>query len=106
MAFLSIPLRAGIQESHNVYCEVFGAIYFTTTSGEADYSVYVQEDEAFADKLIYRVDNEMFAVRPGHWYITDVPSFARYKVFIVPTEGQADFSIYYTETESFVGCDE
>jgi hypothetical protein len=103
--FLATSLSSVVVKNNfETFCDVWGAIYLTENAAEADFKVYVHDDEAFADVLIFKEDQELFADRTGHWYMTSYRGFAKYSVFLVEDEGFADFTVYFTETESFAGC--
>jgi hypothetical protein len=85
-------------------CKIFGAVYIEKNRVDATYRVFVEEGEAFANLIVYKHDNKLYADKPGNWYITPSKGFADYSIFIESNKGLADFSIFYTKTESFAGC--
>jgi hypothetical protein len=93
----------GASERENI-CEVFGAIFTTTSKNQADYRVFIEDSEAFADLLIFKEENELFADQQGKWYLVKDAAFADFKIYFTKNKREADFTIYYTETESFAGC--
>ncbi|RJE71626.1 hypothetical protein BGP76_05930 [Reichenbachiella sp. MSK19-1] len=86
-------------------CQIYGKVYYETRDpNRADYRVYVEESESFADVVVYEETNALYADRPGHWARVDNPGFANIYIYLERNRSLADFSIYYTETESFAGC--
>ena len=72
--------------------------------GRADFLVYIEESEAFADVLIFEHENPLYADRPGQWAFVQNHAFAHVYVHFVRNKSQADFVIAFTDTESFAGC--
>lgn len=88
-------------------CRIFGTVYFETNParrGECFGSVYFEPEQAFADVLVFKEDNKLFADKPGFWYLTEGRAFADYVLYVSPTRALADFSITYTTIRSFAGC--
>lgn len=85
-------------------CRIYGMVYFTKNKSEANASIYIEEDEAGADVLIYKEDNQSLSKQSGHWYITTTKEFADYIIYVEKNESYADFHVYYTDIESFAGC--
>lgn len=91
-------------EVNSFFCNLIGSVYFTTNKAEATISIYVQESEGFADVTVFKVDDAIYADRPGLWYITDEKAFADHIIYIEEEEGFASFSIFFTDAEAFAGC--
>jgi hypothetical protein len=70
----------------------------------AQFKVYREDSESFADLVVFRAENLLFADKPGKWFFTDARSQARFSICWVSERSSADFSIFITETESFAGC--
>lgn len=70
----------------------------------ADFLVYEEDSEAFADVLVFEHDNPLYADRPGQWAFVENKAFANVYVSFVSNKSRADFSIAFTDTESFAGC--
>lgn len=70
----------------------------------ADYSVFIQKEEAFSDLVVYKVDDVLFATQEGLWYITEKKAFANHIIYLESNESSADFSVSFTDIESLVGC--
>lgn len=85
-------------------CELFGAVYFVSDKTQADFSIYLEETESFADLVVFREDNALYADKSGVWFIADRPGLAQHLVFVETIKGRANFSVHYTETRSFAGC--
>ncbi len=86
------------------YCQVYGSIYIESNIEMADYSIFIQPEEAFADLVAYKTDDALYASANGLWYITNQKAFADHIIYFSTTESNADFSVYFTDNESFVGC--
>jgi hypothetical protein len=85
-------------------CQLYGVVYVTDNPNEANFKVFIEESEAFADLVIYQEDNRLMADEPGIWFITDTPAFANFSIYFERNRGLADFAIYYTDILSFAGC--
>jgi hypothetical protein len=66
--------------------------------------VYLEPDEAFADVLVFKESNKLFADKTGFWYFTMARDFADYALFVTDKRNLADFSIHYTDVRSYAGC--
>ena len=88
-------------------CKIFGSVYLETDPGRRSYcygTVYIEPEEAFADVLIFRENNKLFADKPGLWAEAPARDFADYVLLVVTDRSRADFSIHYTTVRSFAGC--
>ncbi len=88
-------------------CKVYGSIYLETdpTRRSGCFGiVYVEPDQAFADLLVFKEANKLFADKAGLWAEAPNREFADYVLFVTPTRGLADFTIHYTPARSFAGC--
>ncbi|OGX91518.1 hypothetical protein BEN49_04890 [Hymenobacter coccineus] len=88
-------------------CKVYGSIYLETDPRRRSGCfgiVYVEPDQAFADLLVFKEDNKLFADKAGLWAAAPNREFADYVLFVTPTRGLADFTIHYTPARSFAGC--
>ena len=101
LAFLATLISASQMDN---FCDLYGAVYTTTSKKHADYKVYIEDSEAFADAIIFKEENELFADTPGKWHFVENQAFADFTVYITTNRRAADFTIYYTELESFAGC--
>ncbi|GJM29313.1 MAG: hypothetical protein DHS20C17_19480 [Cyclobacteriaceae bacterium] len=85
-------------------CQLYGVVYVTENPREANFKIYIEESEAFADLVVFQEQNRLMADEPGIWYMADSPAFANFSVYIESNRGLADFAIYYTDILSFAGC--
>lgn len=88
-------------------CRIYGSVYLETDPARRSYclgTVYVEPEEAFADLLVFKESNKLFADKAGLWADAPARDFADY-VFLVTTDrSRADFTIHYTKVRSFAGC--
>lgn len=90
-------------------CRIYGSVYLETDPSRRPYcfgTVYVEPDEAFANVLVFKEENRLFADKAGLWYDAPARDFADYVLFVTPDRNRADFSIHYTKVRSFAGCKE
>ncbi|WP_230471311.1 DUF6150 family protein [Hymenobacter jejuensis] len=88
-------------------CLIYGSIYLERDPRRRSYcfaAAYEEPDEAFADLMVFKEENKLFADRAGYWYITTSRDFADYVVFVSDKRALADFAIHYTTARSFAGC--
>ena len=85
-------------------CNLFGSIFVEENQAFADYKVYVEKSAAFADLQVYQVTSRAFANKPGLWYNEPNRAFAKIKIAFVDNRAFADFSIAYTDSPAFAGC--
>jgi len=88
-------------------CKIYGSVYLETDPSRRNYcfgTVYVEPEEAFADLLVFKEDNKLFADRTGLWADAPARDFADYVLFVTPDRAKADFAIHYTKVRSFAGC--
>lgn len=88
-------------------CRIYGSVYLERDPRRRGFcfgAVYEEPEDAFADVLVFKEDNKLFADKTGLWYITEARDFADYVLFVSPDRGLADFSIHYTKVRSFAGC--
>lgn len=86
------------------YCRVYGSVYFVKDRHRADFFVYIEEDETMADIAVFKENVDLYADRPGIWFITENEAFADFRLYVEDRKGSQDFTVFYTETESFAGC--
>lgn len=87
-------------------CQIFGSIYLTSKAAEADFVVFEESEETFANLVVYKETILSYANEPGKWYFVDDPRLADYYIFIAPNIAQADFTVAFTDVESFAGCND
>ena len=88
-------------------CRIFGSVYLETDPARRSYcfgTVYVEPEEAFADVLVFKETNKLFADKPGLWADAPARDFADYVLLVVTDRSRADFSVHYTKVRSFAGC--
>jgi len=88
-------------------CKIYGSVYLETDPSRRGYchgTVYVEPEEAFADVLVFKENNKLFADRVGLWAEAPARDFADYVLLVVTDRSRADFSIHYTKVRSFAGC--
>lgn len=88
-------------------CKLYGAIYLERDPrrrGFCSATVYVEQQEAFANLVVFEEVNKLFADKAGLWYLTDARDFADFTVLVTDNRSFADFGIYYTKVRSFAGC--
>lgn len=88
----------------SAYCQLKGPVFVESNPTRAQYRVYLEDSESFADVLIFKASNSLFADQPGLWFFTEARAQSVFSVLFVKDRSQADFSIHYIETESFAGC--
>ena len=88
-------------------CKIFGSVYLETDPRRRANCfgvVYVEPEEAFANLLVFKESNKLFADKAGLWAEAPNREFADYVLFVTTERGQADFAIHYTTVRSFAGC--
>ncbi len=87
------------------HCDLRGAVFVEPVDRNlAQYSVFIEETESFAEMLIFKENSRTYADRPGLWYFVENRGLADFVIFYEDEPGYADFSIFFTETASFAGC--
>lgn len=86
------------------YCQLKGPVFIETNAARAQFRVYLEESESFADLLVFKTTNALFADKPGLWFFTPSRAQASFSILLVKERSQADFSVHYIDTESFAGC--
>ena len=85
-------------------CQLYGVVHVTENPNQANFRVYLEDSEAFADLVVFQEENRLMADEPGIWYQSDTPAFANFSVYFERSRGLADFTIFYTDILSFAGC--
>ena len=98
-------------EKHSVlgvdFCRIYGSVYFERDpryQASSHFTIFEESEEAFANLVVYKEDNKLFADQPGLWYETKSRDFADYIIFISPNRNKADFGVNFTTIRSFAGC--
>ena len=86
-------------------CSVFGVVYIEPVKKRADFIVYEEKTETFADLRVFREDNRLMADATGLWYFTDKRNFADFTIYIQNEPSNVDFTIFYTDLVAYAGCD-
>jgi hypothetical protein len=86
------------------FCQLSGSVVLEKDPARAQYKVFREDSESFADLIVFRADNLLFADKPGKWHFTESRAQARFSIIWVEERSRADFSVYITDTESFAGC--
>lgn len=85
-------------------CKIYGKIFIVDQKHLADFRVYEEETEAFANLVVFKHENRFYADKSGQWFITKDKTEADFWIYFTEIKGQSDFTIAYTPTESFAGC--
>ena len=88
-------------------CKIYGSVYLETDPGRRSYcfgTVYVEPEEAFADLIVFKENNKLFADKAGLWADAPARDFADYVLLVTTDRSRADFAIHYTKVRSFAGC--
>ncbi len=91
------------------FCSIYGSVFLTSDpkyKRMARYIVYLEPDEAFANLVVFKEENKLFADKPGLWYPAPAHDFADHVLFVTTNRAFADFSVFYTKSRSFAGCKE
>jgi hypothetical protein len=91
------------------FCKVYGAVYLERDpkyKNTASYTVYLDEEEAFANMVVYRENNKLFADGTAIWYLTPKKAFADHIIYVTENRNFADFTVHYTDVRSFATCRE
>ncbi|MEJ8804535.1 DUF6150 family protein [Pontibacter sp. H249] len=91
------------------FCKVYGSVYLERDpkyKNTASYTVFLEEDEAFANMVVYRESNKLFADATAVWYITSKKAFADHIVYVTDNRNFADFTVHFTKVRSFAACRE
>ncbi|HRH34429.1 MAG TPA: DUF6150 family protein [Catalimonadaceae bacterium] len=102
LALWFLQMRTSLGQ--NAYCQLKGPVFVDTNPARIQYRVFLEESESFADLVVFKAANALFADKPGLWFFTPVRAQAAFSIMFVKERSQADFSIFYIETESFAGC--
>ena len=100
-------LEAALATASLEPCKIYGSVYLETDPSRRSYcfgTVYVEPEEAFADLIVFKETNKLFADKAGLWADAPARDFADYVLFVTPDRGKADFAIHYTKVRSFAGC--
>ncbi|MHA6249814.1 DUF6150 family protein [Pontibacter sp. CAU 1760] len=102
-----VPTPAAEANIGKSYCHVYGAVYlernpmYRTT---ASATVFLNEEEAFADLVVYRESNKLFADGQAIWYITPNKAFANHILYVTDERYKADITVHFTDVRSSATC--
>ncbi|WP_439880441.1 DUF6150 family protein [Pontibacter sp. MBLB2868] len=91
------------------YCKIYGSVYLERDpkyKNTASYTVFLNEEEAFANMVVYRENNKLFADGTAIWYLTPSKAFADHVLYVTENRNFADFTVHYTDVRSFATCRE
>lgn len=98
-------LNAGVAARD--YCKIYGSVYLEKDpkyKNTASHSVFIEKEEAFANLIVFKEKNKLFADGTAIWYITPNKAFADHVLFVTDNRNLANFSVYFTEVRSFAAC--
>lgn len=93
--------------ANNDICRVYGSVYLERDpkyKNTAAYTVYLNDDEAFASMVVYRETNKLFADATGVWHITNKKAFADHVLYVTDNRNFADFTVHFTNVRSYAAC--
>jgi hypothetical protein len=91
------------------YCKIYGSVYLERDpryKNTASHTVFLDEEEVYANMIVYRENNKLFADGTAIWYITPTKAFADHILFVTDNRNFADFSVHYTTVRSYATCSE
>lgn len=88
-----------------VKCNVYGAVHVLKEKRGADYIIYMEESDAFADLLVFKEEHKLYADKSGLWFLEKNKGLADYRIYITKNQDEADFSVFYIDSPTFAGCD-
>jgi hypothetical protein len=77
---------------------IWGDVYITSSSWQADFDVYVTSSSWQADLDVYLADNSWQASSCGEWHLVDSSWQADFEIYLVDSSWQADFEIYLVDS--------
>ena len=77
--------------------DLYGSVYFSPYSFDADFKVYVSDFSFNSDLNVYSTPYSFSATSCGLWYETPYSFNADFIVYVTPFSFDADFKIYYTD---------
>ncbi|GHA67794.1 DUF6150 family protein [Pontibacter akesuensis] len=88
-------------------CRIYGSVYLERDpmyKSMASHIVFVGEEEAFADMVVFRESNKLFADAPAIWYITPNKAFADHILYVTDQRHLADFTVHFTDVRAIATC--
>jgi hypothetical protein len=89
------------------YCRIYGAVYLERDPkyrNTASHTVFLGEEEAFADMVVYRENNKLFADATAVWYLAPNKAFADHILYVTDNRNLADITVHFTDVRSFATC--
>lgn len=88
-------------------CRIYGSVYLEYDpkyKNTAAYTVYLGDEEAFANMVVFRESNKLFADATGVWHITKSKAFADHVLYVTDNRNFADFTVHFTNVRSYAAC--
>lgn len=104
----SVSLTETVRVSGD-HCRIYGSVYLERDpkyKNDAAYTVFLGEEEAFADMIVYRESNKLFADATAVWYLTPNKAFADHILYVTDNRNLADITVHFTTVRSFATCRE
>ncbi|MFD3002135.1 DUF6150 family protein [Pontibacter toksunensis] len=101
------PAAAGETRFGRDYCDIYGSVYLERDpkyKNTASRIVFLNEEEAFANMVVYRENNKLFADGRAIWFVTPTKAFADHILYVTDQRHQADFTVYFTDVRSSATC--
>lgn len=104
--FLLVMLLSALsmQAQQKEYCSLSGSVFVVQQRERAFFRVYIEPNETFADMNVVKMENKLFADKPGLWHFAEALAQADFTIYLEEERSLADFSIHFGEVESFAGC--
>ncbi|MDX5423233.1 MAG: DUF6150 family protein [Hymenobacteraceae bacterium] len=105
----TVPASGSETRAGRDFCAIYGSVYLERDPkyrNTASYTVFLEEEEAFANMVVYRENNKLFADGTAIWYITPNKAFADHVLYVTDNRNFADFSVHFTDARSFATCRE
>lgn len=108
--FLGTPQPAAapsVATQNKDICRIYGSVYLERDpkyKNTAAYTVYLNDEEAFASMVVYRESNKLFADATGIWHITNKKAFADHVLYVTDNRNFADFTVHFTNVRSYAAC--
>lgn len=91
------------------YCKIYGSVYLERDpkyKNTASHTVFLGEEEVYANMIVYKESSKLFADDTAIWYITPTKAFADHILYVTDNRNLADFSVHYTTVRSYAACRE
>jgi len=101
---ISILLFSGSVSAQKAWCEIKGSVFVTDNPRLANWMVFQEEEDSFAQMMVFKEINRLFADKGGRWHFVNNPGLADHIIYYVTNRSMADFSVYFTDVPTFAGC--